>query len=245
MRLASNCENTPPTTISIVKILPKIPLQELFSHKKCYLGISLENPSFEAHSLQALLAWIEQRFEQCLVIVGDHLCRYNERIFGGFDEEQAAKIAHRQGDLFLEKNVPLLQQVDNAKIKLTRWQEHVQNPEFIRSKSCLDDLFDTNDKFRSSIENDATAFLKRQDKHSRTMAMDMKEALKLSCEYLIEEIAVFSSLSEQGWQVELYPGPELRVLAEVAKGKYPGVPRGLKERISVELKIHAVSSHQL
>ena len=77
------------------------------------------------------------------------------------------------------------------------------------------------------------------------MATETEEALKLSCEYLLEEIAVFSALSEQGWQVEFYPGPELRVLAEVAKGRYSGVPIGLKERISVELKIHRISAHRL
>jgi len=243
VRSASNSENTHLPAISIVKILPKISEQQLFSHKRCYLGISLENPSFEGNLLRALLVWIEQRFERCLVIVGDHLCRFNERIFGECNERQAAKVALQLGDSFLLKTRELFQQFGNGKIKLTRWKDHLQTPEFTRSKAVLDDLFVSDCEFRASIERNALSFLKRQDKHSRSMAMDMEEALKLSCEYLIEEIAVFSSLSEQGWQVELYPGSELRVLVEVAKGKYPSVPRGLKERISVELKIHAVSPH--
>ncbi len=65
----------------------------------------------------------------------------------------------------------------------------------------------------------------------------MKQAIRLSCEYILEEVAVFNVLSESGWTVELYPGPELRVLAEVAAGKYPDVPAGLKGRVNVELKI--------
>jgi hypothetical protein len=44
-------------------------------------------------------------------------------------------------------------------------------------------------------------------------------------------------LSEQGWKVELYPGPELNVLVDIAKGKYQGIPEGLKDRINVELQI--------
>ena len=65
----------------------------------------------------------------------------------------------------------------------------------------------------------------------------MEVAIELSCRYLLEEVAVFSALSEQGWGVELYPGPELHVLSEVAKDKLINVPQGLKERINVELKI--------
>ena len=53
----------------------------------------------------------------------------------------------------------------------------------------------------------------------------------------LEEIAVFSALSEQGWRVELYPGSELAVLVYIARGKCLNVPQGLTKRISVELKI--------
>ena len=69
------------------------------------------------------------------------------------------------------------------------------------------------------------------------MLVDTRQALELCCQYLLEEISVFSALSEQGWNVELYPGAELCVLAEIAKGEYSAVPKGLKERVNVELKI--------
>jgi len=65
----------------------------------------------------------------------------------------------------------------------------------------------------------------------------MEEAIELSCRYLLEEITVFSALSDQGWKVELYPGPELRVLVDIAKGEYSRIPQGLKERVNVELRI--------
>ena len=74
-------------------------------------------------------------------------------------------------------------------------------------------------------------------KRNKTLAVSGERALRLSCEYLLEEIAVFSALSEQGWQVELYPGSELVVLVYIARGKCLNVPQGLIKRISVELKI--------
>jgi len=239
---ALNSENIGLPSVSIVKILPNISQQQLFHHKRCYLGISLDNPVFEGETLEALLVWVVQRFEHCLVVIGDHLCRFNELLFRGCDQSQAADAARMLGDAFLLRSGGSFQRFSDS-VQLTRWKEHLHSPQFIRSRSVLDKLFVSDSEFSSSIRKDALAFLKRQNKHGRIPAIDTDQSLKLSCEYLIEEIAVFSALSERGWQVELYPGPELRVLTEIAKGKYSGIPTGLRQRISVELKIDANNPH--
>lgn len=231
------CEKTLPK-IKIVKILPRISESELFSHKKCYLGISLENPIFEGETLKAMLVWAEEKFEQCLVIVGDYLSRFNERILSGCDEKRAGTRAIEKGDLFVSQTKKLFSSLPAEKIRLSRWKEHLQTEEFVRAKKVLDEIFETDGKFKANVEYDALSFVERQKKHNQHLAVDADEALRLCCRYILEEVAVFNSLSERGWGVELYPGSELRVLAEVAKGRYPDVPKGLKNRISVELKIH-------
>jgi hypothetical protein len=87
------------------------------------------------------------------------------------------------------------------------------------------------------VKVDALSFVDRLKKRSKDIAVDDSKAIELCCKYLLEEIAVFNMLSEKGWRVELYPGSELHVLAEIAKGRFPEVPVGLKNRINVELKI--------
>ncbi len=231
--------------VAIAKILPKLSQQELFSYKRCYLGISLENPVFDSRSLRAILCWASERFEGCLVIVGDHLRRFNERILNGLDGPEAAKAAEKIGDLFVVKTRGLFERFGEGKIRLTRWKEHLQSGEYGASSAIIAGLFASDGEFRASVEKDAVSFVRRQQRRNRSLAVGQAEAIELCCGYLLEEIAVFSALSERGWRVELYPGPELRVLTEVAKGKYAGVPRGLKERISVELKVGAGARHKL
>ena len=223
--------------ISIVKILPRISESQLFSRKKCYLGISLENPLFAGDSLRAMLMWATEKFEQCLVIVGDYLARFDEQIIAGCDENKAGQLAIKRGDSFISQTKEIFAALPAGRITLTRWEEHLQAEEFKRSKKILDEIFDTDEDFRKSVEYDAWSFVERQKKHNQHPAVEADAALRLCCQYIMEEIAVFSSLSERGWGVELYPGSELRVLAEVAKGLYPSVPEGLKNRINVELKI--------
>ncbi len=237
MTLDSNYDTEKLPSVSIVKILPKISQQELFEHKRCYIGISLENPIFKGNSLSALLFWSQQKFEEILVVAGDHLCRYNEKMLRSLDETKASQQAQSLGDTFLLQTKEIFDEYSDRKIHLTRWKDHLQSKEYEESKTILEELFESNSDFRALVEKDAFAFIKRSLKKNQKMLVDTAEALKLCCQYLLEEISVFSALSEQGWNVELYPGPELCVLAEVAKGKYSTMPKGLKERINVELKI--------
>jgi hypothetical protein len=65
----------------------------------------------------------------------------------------------------------------------------------------------------------------------------MEEAIDISSQYLLEEVAVFSALAEEGWNIEVYPGPELGVLVEIAQGNFKDIPAGLKKRINIELRI--------
>ena len=232
-----NSENLNLPSVSIAKVIPHISADELFSHKKCFIGISLENPVFEGDSFRAMLHWIVEKFDKTLVVVGDHLCRYNEHILNASDDDESANAACALGDSFLSKTKQLFEQLPKERICLTRWKSHLETDEYKESKSILDNLFLSDSGFRSAVEKDASGFVRRLMKRNKTLAVSGEKALRLSCEYLLEEISVFSALSEQGWHVELYPGSELRVLVNVARGEYSNVPRGLTERFSVELKI--------
>jgi tRNA-dependent cyclodipeptide synthase len=231
------CEQQQLPEVNIVKILPRISQVELFARKKCYLGISLENPLFEGDSLKAMLLWAADKFEHCLVIIGDYLCRFNEQILNGCDANRASELAIKLGDSFLSRTRKLFEQLPAGKLHLTRWKEHLQTAEFGCAKALLDELFESDEGFRTSIEYDALSFVERQKRHNLNLAVGVEEAIRLSSQYILEEVAVFSLLSERGWSTELYPGSELRVLVEVAKGRYPRVPKGLKDRVSVELRI--------
>ena len=243
MTLDSNFDTEKRQSVSIVKILPKISQQALFAYKRCYIGISLENPAFKGNSLRALLFWSSQRFEETTVIVGDYLCRFNEKMLGLCDAKQASQKAQSFGDSFLLQTKELFDELPDKKIHLTRWKEHLQSKEYEKSETILKKLFESDLDFRTSIERDALNFIKRQKTKNQKLLVDTEKAIELCCQYLLEEIGVFSALSQQGWRVELYPGSELHVLVEVAKGKYKAVPEGLKKRISVELKISSVSPH--
>ncbi|MHC4396711.1 MAG: tRNA-dependent cyclodipeptide synthase [Planctomycetota bacterium] len=237
MKSDSNFDKFDLSCVSIAKTTPKVSEEQLFSHRRCYIGISIDNPVFYGSSLEALLLWGIKNFDQSLVIIGDYLRRFNEQIFNHLPVDKAVKAAQDAGDLFLLQTSQLLEQLPREKISITRWKPCLETDEYKKSRAILDELFDSDPNFKTAVVRDAFSFAKRQAKQKRTLAIPMEEAIELSSQYLMEEIAVFSALSEQGWNVELYPGPELRVLVEIARGKYSNIPQGLKKRINVELQI--------
>ncbi|MFC1737804.1 tRNA-dependent cyclodipeptide synthase [Planctomycetota bacterium] len=245
MKLNSNPENHNLYSVRIVTTTPKVTEEKLFSYRRSYMGISLDNSVFQGKSLEALLLWMTDNFEQSLVVVGDYLWRFNEQIFAGLDTDEASNKAQQLGDAFIQQTSGLFEKMTDKKVHLTRWKSHLKTAEFNKAKNKLDNLFASDSDFRTSVERDAFYFVKRQLRQNRKFAVETEQAVMLSSQYLLEEIAVFSALSEQGWNVELYPGPELKALVDIAKGKYADVPQGLKERINVELRLDENCSNRL
>lgn len=224
--------------VSVVKTTPPVSKNRLRSQRKCYMGISLGNPVFQGGCLRALVLWAMENFDETLVVVGDYLRRHNEYILNGLDDDQAGRAAVKAGDVFLEQVGGLFEELSNEHVVLTRWQEHLGSAEYEKARALLDNLFESDANFRACVEKDAVAFVERLDGRGRPLAVTNQQAIECSCKYLLEEIAVFSALAEQGWTVELYPGPELEVLVEIGKGTFENIPQGLKDRINVELRIN-------
>ena len=241
----SNFEHSGLPSVTLVRTITKISEKQLFSHRRCYIGISLDSPVFQGKSLHAVLFWAVNRFDRVLVMIGDYLCRFNEHIFRGLNDDQAANVTKNLGDSFIHKTRRLFQQLPDGKIQLTRWKQHLQTNEYKQAKAILDQLFADDADFHASVQKDAVSFVARQRKRNQKLAVQTEEAIKISSEYILEEIAVFSALSKQGWHVELYPGPELQVLEDIAKCKHTAVPTGLKQRVNVELRISQNSSNGL
>lgn len=226
-------------SVKIVKTIPDVGAEKLFSYRECYMGISLDNAVFGGDSLAALLLWATGKFDTCLVVVGDYLRRHNEYILNGMDDFQAQWAALGAGDEFIERTKGLFDKLPKGKVRIIRWRDCLGFEEYPPAKAALDKLFAGNDDFKAAVHKDAISFVDRQANRDHKLAVSQEEAIAVSCEYLLEEIAVFSALSSRGRHVELYPGCELEVLVEISGGKFTDIPQGLRERINVELSCGA------
>jgi len=223
----------------VKRVTPRLAINFDEPMPKCYCGVSLAqaNANFEGQRLKALIAWLACHSKQCRIVIGDDLHRWNIMIWDGCSAARSRKLAQRKGKLFVGQLRPLLTRYPLEKFQVVYWREMTEQPEFAAwlrevNKMILDDA-----SLADCLQLSARSFVMRQIQRGRRLRTSFEEAMALSMQYIIEEIAVFGRLSEDGWCVDVYPGQELPLLAEIAKNQCPTIPKPLRDRINVELGI--------
>lgn len=217
-------------------VTPTEAKSELEKIDSCYLGVSLQTPAFEPPQLNATVDWIATKFASCTVAVGDSIHRHTLQILRGISAEAALKEALKLGDRFVTERAPIFAKHERCIFDFVRFSEIQETNEYKEFERQIWHLFERDAGFRSSIYNSARGFVARRVGKFQSHLSNKVRFIELSCQYLLEEIACFTWLSSRGLRVDVYPGGELPVLIEVARGKY-AVPSPLKDRINIALKI--------
>lgn len=204
----------------------------------CYLGVSLQTPAFEPPMLTATVDWIAMNFRECTVAIGDSIHRHTLQILRGISPAEALMEALDLGEMFIRQNSHLFARHESCKFEFRKFSEIQTTDEYKGYEHQITELFETDADFRASIENSARAFVSRRITRFDNVPVDEHKLIQLSCNYILEEIGCFTWLASNGRRVDVYPGSELPVLVDVARGKY-AVPRPLRDRINVALKLKA------
>ena len=159
--------------------------------------------------------------------------------FSGKPENECLKIAQDRGDQ-IEKHIKevIKNTFDEAyRFKIIKSTNLSNTIEFKKNKNYFLELYENNERFRNGIINSSSDYINRQLKRGNVFKLSEENVLRNSNNYLIDEIAIFSTICGLGYDVEVYPGPELPVLIEIANGVYDGIPPALLNRINIELKL--------
>lgn len=231
----------PKYKIKLSGIAPDMSLAQLAKFRKCYLGVSINNPFFRDRHLGLLLKWIASHFDECIILIGDYLHRINENILHGNTGETAIASSINRGDQIHEMIDIALSILPKNKFKVYRWKEFLdKNPRSFTKKDELNFLFENNRTFHESILLSCSEFVERLIKRGERLYFTREEAIALSREYLIEEMSVFSTLIEMGYNVQVYPGTQLKVLKDLARHAFPAVESNLSAGIYVDLTVKKI-----
>jgi tRNA-dependent cyclodipeptide synthase len=230
MKYKINIKDIQPEIYSLGKYLPR----------KCFLGISLSNPFFHGKHLSRILKWVDYNFEDCLIIIADHLHRFNEYIFTGSDSDTANRECSQMGESIHKSIEELIKQIGESKFKILHWLEFVNTPEFRINHEKINTYFNQDAKFKKSVLRSCELFIDKQLKKRYQIYVTREIAIKKSCEYILEELAVFSILIERGYFIQVYPGTQLEVLKEIANNSFPNLDSSLKKAIYIDLTIKKI-----
>jgi len=221
-----------PNTQSLVRQDGKIPCLAL--------GVSLDNPRFTGESLTQVLQWCEANASECLVFIGDALYQRTYEQIHAASPETSAGAANQLAIQMEEEIGRRIVGSSRAHFQVMRLSAIRALPAFGDAHLTATQLYNENSFFRASVDRTALSYIERKQRRG-VLLSDSAKALAQSATYLVEEIAYYQVLCEQGWTNEVYPGHEMPVLADILKGKVPGAPASLTQRVFIELKVASPS----
>ena len=202
---------------------------------RCFLGVSLENTNFSHEKLLGMLEWIARRYVQCTVLIGDSIHRLTLEATRGLAAADARREALRLGQEFLSvEQAAFAAYASTTAFSFVTCAAVQATSEYASFYERLFALFTEDESFRSSVERFACAY---HEKHGPTISpAERAERVRRSCQYFLEEFAIFACLAREGVKVMVYPG-SFSSLAEIAAGLHPGAPDELRELTVVSLKL--------
>lgn len=171
----------------------------------CRLQISVGMDYHEGEKFKATLDWAKNRFKQTIICVNDTLQRFNIMHTQSVTEQEAIKKTLKQGDEWINRNCA---DIDNDQHLICRWNDWKKNSQYDELRRKVDQLYETNDKFRNAINDEINSFWSRQEKNENEKFLNSGfESFKSSSrQYLLEETAAFLLMDKMTDAVDVYPG---------------------------------------
>ena len=222
---------------SLVKLFPHSIRSSLSEYDKCVFGICLGSKNFvESERLKACIKWVSENFKSCIVLVCDSIYRLTIEVRQGIEADDAWLEAIRTGEKFVNENYLLFQEYSQkCQFHFKTASEILERSDFHIYYEELQNLYQKNESFQSTVNSFAQAYLNRDEQVKVEQVQELRQKY-LATTYLLEESALCSCLIKEGWLVFVYPGSS-KTFEEVSEGLHPEVPEALKKMIWVSLRL--------
>lgn len=205
---------------------------QLFSSSTpCLFGVSVGRTGTDVDALHAGWTWTCDHFPTRAMLIGDSLVGLTLQAIDGLSPAAAKAEAGR----LTAKLTFELGSWKNDAPQIIRTSDVVGQPRFDRWHQAIIDSFRTSPQFRESVQDDAYRYCARQER-KRAFSVSSAKAKGIAIEYLLDEVAIYASLAEDGWLVETYLGSELGTLARLIRGALPCVAPVLERRTHISLR---------
>ncbi len=202
--------------------------------KTVCLNISMKNANQTGDKLLAMVQWVNENFEKCIVNVSDTLQRHNLRL-QGIANDNAYQQSLELGNQWLGENKATLDQIQIPHT-VVRWQHWLNLQKVKNLKTTLYALYQTSEAFRSCVDADMSNWIARQGIETTSKAYQNGLA------FLLEEFAVHSYMAQREYNlnnlkmVQAYPARQL-CAEHYLRAMYGRL--GLEKSIFGRLKVEA------
>lgn len=210
-----------------------------------FLGVSVRNRMSNRAALQALIPWFMERVTSGCIVIGDYPHRHNLNAIRGLCPESAlrkAMAAGRRPRKTAESIVASSQ--DIGRINVISAADVIETTSCRAKHHAISHYYNSNalagTDFVRDVLRSALQYAQRvQPDLPRSHIASVLPVLK---DYVLEELAMFLELHSLGHFVEVYPGPDLRLMRRIARREYIEFPVFCAERTHISVKVTHVDS---
>lgn len=178
--------------------------KEIFKHSNCILPISIGQKVHEGEKLLGTLQLINSSFKSCTLMIDDSIQCHTMKITENLSETKLRLKAIEEGDKWLESNKYIYQQL-TIPYSITRWEAWRQHDNFKKWFKIIEDLYQSNIRYRESFRQAIQIFLSRYLNRVPSVSTSYEIASNYCLDYLKEECAVMCLWAESGYDFEIYP----------------------------------------
>jgi|JI9StandDraft_1071089.scaffolds.fasta_scaffold24118_2 tRNA-dependent cyclodipeptide synthase len=203
--------------------------------KRAFLGLSVDAMlSGEFSWFPFFLEWADGRFAEVVVLMGDFLHRHN------FVSDDDSRVLGRDApaDIAMEICKPISDRIryqlalfSSPKFSFKSTFEVFQKSEFKAVHETVKGHFSSHDDFRRLVNADIDAFVKRKSKRGQLASIVRSNCLN----YILEELATFSCMTDDGYSVHLYMGAHSTTLKTIVNREIATITDALANQICVDL----------
>lgn len=194
------------------------------------LQISIGQPYHEGDKFKATIDWCRNRFDNIQICVNDTLQRYNYMFENNASEYEAFDITRQLGNEWFARNKKLF--YPTPVFEIVYWDEWKKNTEFNVIQKQINNLYNNNHRFKKAVDDNYIDLWKRKNSINPDYynSASFERFATLSCQYILEEIAVFCLMFDKKEAVDIYPGTGLFVTNIFQDKPVPNAPSGISKR---------------
>ncbi|KXX68775.1 hypothetical protein [Flammeovirga sp. SJP92] len=176
----------------------KIKKNGIIKNKTCIIPISLSNPNHYNEKFELIINWASQNYSEIVMNLADSLYRHNY-LKEDLDYQRARKIAYEKGNSWIDTHKTTLNRY--AINQINRWDKWLEDEDFISNLETIDQEYEKNDLFRSTIDYEVDVYLKRKIRESQSTDFIKTQSIK----FLLEEAAVYPIIGKYYKADRIYP----------------------------------------
>lgn len=136
----------------------------------------------------------------------------------------------------LERIGEIIRPLESKSITVVSSRDLILRPRFGEVHELLRRHFEQDGAFRAVLAADVEDYIARK-KRRREFRGAHTEAARHSIDYILEELAIFALLVEDGVSVQIYPGQHLKVLVELANKRLFTPVASLNRLVCIDVSV--------